>query len=77
MESSAPKKDAVRSSETVATTFSDYAHNDNHVPSMSTKSYTRNVCQYLLLVNIGAGHKSMWRCAVVIPLTLNPGIRGR
>jgi hypothetical protein len=42
-ESSAPKKYAVSSSETVVTTFPDYAHNDNHVRSMSTKSYTRNV----------------------------------
>jgi hypothetical protein len=33
-----------RSSETVVTTYPDYAHNDNLVRSMSTKSYTRNVC---------------------------------
>jgi hypothetical protein len=44
LERSALKKYAVRSSETLVTTYPDYAHNDNHVRSMLTKSYTRNVC---------------------------------
>ena len=45
LESFAPKKDAVIPSDTVVTTCPDYAHNDSHVRSMSTKSDT----QYMLV----------------------------